>query len=480
MNAAPRIVTIGETFSATLALSADSVKTFATLVNDLNPLHHDEAYAAQSRFGGLIASGTQPTAHFMALLATHFSTHAQPLGLEFDIKLKKAAHAGDTLGDDMACARCLLEAEPARRPDASGRHGQESARRSDRCGRIDHSRDAEARSVRRREHQHGHAMTELTTALTIALPASVRVFERGWLSSNNVLLIDNDCAALVDTGYATHAQQTRALVQQTLGERPLDLIVNTHLHSDHCGGNALLQATWPCRTLIPACEAGAVRDWDEARLTFRATAQTCERFVFTGTIAPGVMLRLGALDWQVLGAPGHDPHSLMLYCAAERLLISADALWENGFGVIFPELEGESGFAEQQAVLEAIAALDVRVVIPGHGAPFTQRRAGAGARFLAARVAAGRSGAQCKECAEGIDRIQATRCARNELRGVAGDARRRCGNARGGLDAETARRSGRRLSKRPSTSWLPGTGRLRWMVKRSSRDSAATGNAVVQ
>ena len=214
-------------------------------------------------------------------------------------------------------------------------------------------------------------MTELTTALTSALPASVRVFERGWLSSNNVLLIDNDCAALVDTGYATHAQQTRALVQQTLGERPLDLIVNTHLHSDHCGGNALLQTTWPCRTLIPACEADAVRDWDEARLTFRATAQTCERFVFTSTIAPGAMLRLGALDWQVLGAPGHDPHSLMLYSADERLLISADALWENGFGVIFPELEGESGFAEQQAVLEAIAALDVRVVIPGHGAPFS-------------------------------------------------------------------------------------------------------------
>ncbi|HZZ09328.1 MAG TPA: MaoC family dehydratase [Paraburkholderia sp.] len=97
MTAAPRVVTIGETFSSTLALSAESVKTFATLVNDLNPLHHDDAYAAQSRFGGLIASGTQPSAHFMALLATHFSTYAQPLGLEFDIKLKKAVRATDTL-----------------------------------------------------------------------------------------------------------------------------------------------------------------------------------------------------------------------------------------------------------------------------------------------------------------------------------------------------------------------------------------------
>lgn len=203
------------------------------------------------------------------------------------------------------------------------------------------------------------------------LPESIRVFERGWLSSNNVLLIDDACAALVDTGYATHAPQTVALVQQTLGARPLDLILNTHLHSDHCGGNALLQSRWPCRTAIPACEADAVRVWDETRLTFRATGQTCERFSFTETIAPGEQLRLGALDWQVLGAPGHDPHSLMLYCADERALISADALWENGFGVIFPELEGESGFAEEQAVLEAIAKLDVRLVIPGHGSPFT-------------------------------------------------------------------------------------------------------------
>jgi acyl dehydratase len=97
VNAPPRVVTIGETFSATLALSVESIKSFATEVNDLNPLHHDDAYAAQSRFAGLIASGTQPTAHFMAMLATHFSQYAQPLGLEFDMKLKKAAHANDTL-----------------------------------------------------------------------------------------------------------------------------------------------------------------------------------------------------------------------------------------------------------------------------------------------------------------------------------------------------------------------------------------------
>ena len=93
----PRIVHIGESFTATLALPPDSIKSFATLVNDHNPLHHDDAYAQASRFGSLIASGTQPTAHLMAMLATHFSTYGQPLGLEFGLKLVRAVKANDVL-----------------------------------------------------------------------------------------------------------------------------------------------------------------------------------------------------------------------------------------------------------------------------------------------------------------------------------------------------------------------------------------------
>jgi glyoxylase-like metal-dependent hydrolase (beta-lactamase superfamily II) len=203
------------------------------------------------------------------------------------------------------------------------------------------------------------------------LPSTMRVFERGWLSSNNILFIDDRKTALIDSGYATHATQTLALVQHALGKRPLDLLINTHLHSDHCGGNAILQQTYHCRTLIPATQAEFVREWAGDKLTFAATNQLCERFGFDGTLQSGDLLELGGLQWQALAAPGHDPHSLIFYCAEERILISADALWENGFGVIFPELEGESGFAEARVTLELIAGLDVRLVIPGHGAPFT-------------------------------------------------------------------------------------------------------------
>jgi len=204
----------------------------------------------------------------------------------------------------------------------------------------------------------------------IRLPHSMQVFERGWLSSNNILFLGDD-TVLVDSGYATHATQTLALVEQALQGRALNRVINTHVHSDHCGGNAALQEAYGSRIVIPAADAEAVREWDDDALSFVPTGQQCPRFMFDDTLAAGQTLTLGDMEWQALGAPGHDPHSLMLYCAREGILISADALWENSFGVIFPELEGESGFAEARATLEQIASLDIRLVIPGHGAPFT-------------------------------------------------------------------------------------------------------------
>ena len=232
------------------------------------------------------------------------------------------------------------------------------------------------------------------TAMTIVLPPTLRVFERGWLSANSLLCCDaeGDVArgapinrpreagydgghpalsyTLIDTGYVTHAEQTVALMRHALAGAPLTRIINTHLHSDHCGGNAALHAEWGCRITIPAREAAAVAAWDEDRLSFRATGQDCARFVHDDVIAPGDTLQLGGYVWQVLAAPGHDPHALLLFAPELRILVSGDALWQNGFGVLFPELDGGGGFAEQRAVLDLIASLDAAVVIPGHGPVF--------------------------------------------------------------------------------------------------------------
>ncbi len=198
------------------------------------------------------------------------------------------------------------------------------------------------------------------------------VLERGWLSANNILFHAKGApTALVDSGYCTHAEQTVALVEQALGGRPLDLLVNTHLHSDHCGGNAALQARWPAlSTAIPPGEAEAVRGWDEAALTYRPTGQDCPRFTFDRLLNPGTALELGGRAWQVHAAPGHDTHAVVLFEPGDRVLISGDALWADGFGVVFPEIEGHDAFGAVAATLDLIENLAPRVVIPGHGPVF--------------------------------------------------------------------------------------------------------------
>ena len=204
-----------------------------------------------------------------------------------------------------------------------------------------------------------------------ALPPGITVLERGWLSANNILLLGERCA-LVDTGYATHAPQTLALVDAALEGRALDTVVNTHLHSDHCGGNAALQQRYPhAQTLIPPGQAALVQQWDPIGLSYTPTGQNCPAFRFDALLEPGRDITLGAMAWQVHAAPGHDPHSVVLFQAEHRLLISADALWERGFGVVFPELEGLDAFTEVAATLDLIERLDPLILIPGHGRVFT-------------------------------------------------------------------------------------------------------------
>ncbi len=199
----------------------------------------------------------------------------------------------------------------------------------------------------------------------------ITVFERGWLSSNNVLIQGDGPTALVDSGYGSHAPLTLALVQEALSGRPLDLLLNTHLHSDHCGGNALLQATYPgLQTLIPPGHAQAVAEWDAETLTYTPTGQNCPRFVHQGLLNPGDTLQLGSHTWEVHGAKGHDPHSIILFQRDASVLISADALWGNGFGVVFPELEGVEAFDEVGETLDVIESLRPATVIPGHGPVF--------------------------------------------------------------------------------------------------------------
>lgn len=209
------------------------------------------------------------------------------------------------------------------------------------------------------------------SSVPVKLPDSVLVLERGWLSSNNIVFFDGDSAALVDSGYVSHAAQTLALLERALDGRCLTRLINTHSHSDHIGGNAALQAAFGCRIAIPAGIERMVAEWDTQALMLDPAKQQGERFAHDEVIEAGAEFEMGGLAWRALAAPGHDMEALVYHCEQERLLISGDALWQDGFGIIFGEILGrKDAMPATRSTLEMIGRLAVDTVIPGHGAPF--------------------------------------------------------------------------------------------------------------
>jgi 3-hydroxybutyryl-CoA dehydratase len=92
MRAHPR-----ERFSSELTLTPEAVVAFANAAGDNNPIHHDPAFAATTRFGRRTASGPHTTALLLALTASHFSKTGAMLGLEFWVRFRRPIYADETI-----------------------------------------------------------------------------------------------------------------------------------------------------------------------------------------------------------------------------------------------------------------------------------------------------------------------------------------------------------------------------------------------
>lgn len=223
---------------------------------------------------------------------------------------------------------------------------------------------------------------------TALLPPQLHVFVRDWLSSNNILLKSRAGHVLIDSGYGRHAAFTLSLLRQAQGlrEEPLARLVNTHCHSDHMGGNAAIRSHYGCPIALPEGEAALVDAWDGDALLLAYADQRAERFAYDELIRAGEIHVWGDLEWRALAAPGHDMAALVFFNPEHRLLVSGDALWANGYGLIMPPEIDPRALPATRATLQMIAGLDARVVIPGHGTPFVD--VGAALERAFARTAA--------------------------------------------------------------------------------------------
>ena len=136
---------------------------------------------------------------------------------------------------------------------------------------------------------------------------------------------------LVDTGPAGGEQAiVTALAGMGLSEKDVDLVVNTHEHPDHIGGNTFFQHTAQPRF---ACHAEAVR-WIETlnvqfkeRPIFRFYSLAGQPVKIHHRLQDGEVIDLGdGIELKVIFIPGHSPGSIALFCPRDGSLIIGDAI----------------------------------------------------------------------------------------------------------------------------------------------------------
>ena len=194
--------------------------------------------------------------------------------------------------------------------------------------------------------------------------------QRGYLNANH-FVYRSSRPLLIDTGYKSGFRETRRAIE-SLGVDMADIsmIINTHTHCDHVGGNQAIQKLSGCDIALHPIGRHFIDTRDDWSTWWRYYGQEADFFHCTRSLEDGEDIRVGDHVFQIIYTPGHASDGIVLYHMKDKLLISSDTLWENDLAVMTLRVEGSAAVFRMLASLERIAALDVRKVYPGHGRPF--------------------------------------------------------------------------------------------------------------
>ncbi len=183
----------------------------------------------------------------------------------------------------------------------------------------------------------------------------VPLISAGYDSNAYVLLAER--VAVIDTGLS--AESMRSRLAGVVQPEDVEVVVNTHAHIDHCGGNG---AFANARVMLHELDAEAAESgsfYGTASLFGTGSAWKPERL-----LREGMKIELGDAELEVIHTPGHTPGSICLYLREERALFSGDTLFAGGsFGRT--DLEG-GNMRQLVESLRRIAELEIEVLYPGH------------------------------------------------------------------------------------------------------------------
>ncbi len=207
----------------------------------------------------------------------------------------------------------------------------------------------------------------------------------GW--SNAGLLTDGDASLLVDTLFdleltASMLDEMRASVPAAAA---IGTLVNTHANGDHCYGNQLVEGAEIITSkataeelahVTPATMAAFLDNADQMGAAGAFFKDVFGPFDFSGIEVPPVDrtfegrldLKLGNKNISLIEVgPAHTRGDVLIHSHEDRAVFTGDILFIEGTPIMWA-----GPVANWIRACETIEALDVDIVVPGHG-PITDK-----------------------------------------------------------------------------------------------------------
>ena len=180
----------------------------------------------------------------------------------------------------------------------------------------------------------------------------------GFGGGNMAILVGEDLVAMVDDGIPPLAPTLVAHVDETIG-RPIDMLVNTHVHSDHTGANALFAEDG---TMVFA------HDNIRKRLLEKTEDAGGPAGLPVVTFADGVTFHIGDVEARIKHVPhAHTDGDSVVHFPQANVIHAGDVLFHPLFPYIDLDSGGSvSGYIAAQKVILSMAD-DETQIIPGHG-----------------------------------------------------------------------------------------------------------------
>ena len=200
------------------------------------------------------------------------------------------------------------------------------------------------------------------------MPADPIVFFERPYPSANMVLVRGEAPILLDTGYGADLRGTETLLREA-GAPPeaLSLVVNSHYHCDHAGGNSGLQRAYGIPVAAHRWEAELVNRRDREACGVEWLDQPIEPYRVDRPLSDGDELDTEPVVLQVIHTPGHTLGHLSLYAPEEEILLLGDAVHGDDVAWLNPFREGVGTAQRALESLDRLAALAVRRAFSGHG-----------------------------------------------------------------------------------------------------------------